>query len=627
MGVTLPSANHVFVVIGEVHGFTIKSSLRPFAQVGVRHARQVALLVTLHVVLEQQEQQVEVAALGIQGEAHRGGHADGGAVGGECGCGRDFGLGGLGKFVLHVVQPELAAGGVAVDVVPVDGSHRRGNDAVAVHHAGGSCAEIQVTYVRLRATTEHVAGIIVEGNGDEAAAIEAADLLDGQDAQRTVDTVHACVLLEHDVLLRLERQVANRSLHLVGRFIQGHHDCEIVGPSGLQRQLLREAEGVAVALAQAQALGMYFADGLAGAVAQRQVGCGESFVGCIDGDAALDGEAGLTDHALGVVESHQVRQIVDDTHIVHHHEALRGIVIEEGDVDIPPGKFRQGYAVVRPFPIDATLRGAGRKLFVEDERALGQDAVCQGARHDIIGDVALVDVDLQPVRLAVEVALALKFQVAEAVGQISLGYDHPVFGLAGRSVVGVGRGSHVGARLAVADHPPGVVLSVGKAQGYHLCAGRLLVSVVEEHRAQSAVEILREEYLVIVGNLPLVGPCVVQFERFVGIVAGQVGDDACGNFHSVVAALVQVDGRGRIYGHAIVGIGQQQLCDGDILAVEVEFGTSLRHLDVGVEREQHGRAGGVDAGHGSALGGRGGRQLYGDGGASVVGNADVAVGP
>ena len=79
-------------------GLGVDAARSPRAEVGVGVRLEFALLVTLHVVLHEHEQQAEVEAVGIERIAHRAGHYDRLPVLAQGGADVHLCLGGQGKF-------------------------------------------------------------------------------------------------------------------------------------------------------------------------------------------------------------------------------------------------------------------------------------------------------------------------------------------------------------------------------------------------------------------------------------------------------------------------------------------------------------------------------------------------
>ena len=190
----------------------------------------------------------------------------------------------------------------------------------------------------------------------------------------------------------------------------------------------------------------------------------------------------------------------------------------------------------------------------------------------------------------------------------------------------MGRGHEVGVGGRVVHNGPGVVVLVDKVDGLHFVRGLVVIALIEHSVDETLVEIFGQQVFVVGRDFALVGTLVAEFDSLVAADARQVGDDARGDADGIGRTLEEEGAGGGIYGHDVVGIGQEQFLLGLRLVVAVEISLARGYLHVGVEGQQDGRGGHVDFRQFGAFGRVGFDHADGVGGAALVGQADVGIG-
>ena len=98
----------------------------------------------------------------------------------------------------------------------------------ALDHTRRSGRETEVVRITVQADAQLVTWISVDGDWEELLAVDALDLLDGEDTQGAVRTVHAGELFQNDALDRFERKILDVALDGVQRVVHLHVNAVVV---------------------------------------------------------------------------------------------------------------------------------------------------------------------------------------------------------------------------------------------------------------------------------------------------------------------------------------------------------------------------------------------------------------
>ena len=189
----------------------------------------------------------------------------------------------------------------------------------------------------------------------------------------------------------------------------------------------------------------------------------------------------------------------------------------------------------------------------------------------------------------------------------------------------MGRGHEVGVGGRVVHNGPGVVVLVDKVDGLHFVRRLVVVALIEHGGDETLVEILGQQVLVVGRDLALIGTLVAEFDGFVPADARQVSDDARGDAEGIGRTLEEEGAGGGIYGHNVVGIGQEQFLLGLRLVVAVEISIARSYLHIGVEGQQDGRSRHVDFRQFRTFGGIHIDHADGVGSAALIRQANVSI--
>ena len=326
----------------------------------------------------------------------------------------------------------------------------------------------------------------MNAHGNEEAAVDAADFLDGKNAERAVYAVLPREFFEHHALDGREREVFHRLAHRAGSLAEADiYRVKILLAHG-EGQFVGEGECLRIARGERGFGHVDCAHGGAVGIAEREA---QAFVrggGVEGGDASLNRNAFFGGDNIVAVDCDDKRRVVLHDNVVYKYRALPFVVVYKGDVDALSGKIFQVYGIVGPFSRHRFGCRAGTLPLFVNHGALGAYAVDDGRGERRIFLLAGPYNDFEHVVGGGEIALRLELEHAEAVGDINLAAYHPVVACAGCGVHGVGGGDEVGAFLIIAHKAPRIVVGIGEAPGLHGGGGGEVVAL-PKHEADEAV--------------------------------------------------------------------------------------------------------------------------------------------
>ena len=225
------------------------------------------------------------------------------------------------------------------------------SNLATLNAARRSSREVEERSIVCYARGQLIARVAVKRHGNEQVAVGLAQVVDSDDAQRTVDAAHTRKLFECNALSGLEAKVANRLAHRVLLFAQLKVDVEAIDSAYGQGQFLRKGELVDVTLLEVEARRCDVVNLVACSVLQREAESGVGIV-VVDANVTLNLSLRLVDNGLVDVESSKEGKVVKHLDVVKEQEALVAVLIDKSNVNVLARKLCQTNGVVLPIAFE-----------------------------------------------------------------------------------------------------------------------------------------------------------------------------------------------------------------------------------------------------------------------------------